>query len=133
MIPRATFQTGAMAGQAYKAVKTRTASPGQVLLMLYDGAIRFAKQAREAIVAGDPALKGRHIHRTMAIIDEFIAALDHEAAPEFCANIEQLYLYLNDRLLYANAHMDIAAVDEVIDHLVKLRDAWEQAVAQVGG
>lgn len=133
MIPRTTFQTGALAGQAYKNVSAQTATPGQMLLMLYDGAIRFAKQAKEAIETGDPAAKGRYINKVMAIIDEFIAALDHESAPEFCANIEQLYLYLNDRLSYANSRMDVDALDEVIDHLAKLRESWGQAVATVGG
>jgi len=127
-MPRVGFQSMARAGKAYKNVNARTATPGQILLKLYDGAIRFTRQAKMEIEAGNPGEKGKHISRTMAIIDEFIAALDHDQAPEFCANLEQIYMFCIDQLATANAKMDAEPLDTVIWHLTQLRDAWEQAV-----
>ncbi len=132
MIPKF-GQSRAMAQRAYRQVDAQTASPGQILLRLYDGAIRFTRQAQAAIEAGKPAEKGVYIHRTMAIIDELITALDHEAAPELCGNLERLYLYLIDQLTLANMRMDPGPCGEVIEHLTALQSAWEQAARETGG
>lgn len=133
MVPRFGMQNGSLARQAYQSVNVQTASPGQILLRLYEGAIRFTKQAKEAIEAGDPAEKGKYISKTMAIIDEFIAALDHDQAPELCANLEQLYLFMIDQLSAANSTMNVEPLDLVLQHLNTLYDAWKQAVSETGG
>ena len=125
--------SGNIARQAYQQVDARTASPGQILLKLYKGAIRFTRQAKRAIEEGDPGTKGRYISKTMAILDEFITALDHDSAPELCANLERLYIYLIDQLTLANSTMDPKPCDVVIEHLTTLHDAWEQAVKEAGG
>ena len=133
MVPRFGMQNGALARRAYQNVNVKTATPGQILLRLYEGAIRFTRQAKEAIEAGDPAEKGKYISKTMAIIDEFITALDHEKAPELCRNLERLYLFLIDQLTLANSNMDPAPLDIVIEHLSSLHETWEQAVRETGG
>ena len=122
-----------LARRAYQRVEAQTTSPGQILLRLYDGAIRFTRQAEQAIEAGDPAEKGKYLGKAMAIIDEFITALDHDAAPELCANLEALYLYFIHQLTVANTTMDAAPCREVIAHLRSLRETWEQVVKQTGG
>lgn len=127
------IQKGALARRAYQNVNVQTATPGQILLRLYEGAIRFTRQAQDAIAADDPAMKGQYISKTMAIIDELIAALDHSSAPELCANLERLYLFLIDQLSLANSKMDPEPLDIVIEHLTSLLDTWKQAVAKVGG
>lgn len=133
MIPRFGMQNGTLARQAYQNVNVQTATPGQILLRLYEGAIRFTRQAQDAIKAGDPAEKGKYISKTMAIIDEFITALDHETAPELCSNLERLYLFLIDQLTLANSKMDPEPLDVVLQHLSSLQEAWQQAVNQTGG
>ncbi len=125
--------TGNFARQAYQKVDAQTASPGQILLKLYEGAIRFTKQAKQAIEDGDPGAKGQYISKTMAILDEFITALDHDASPELCGNLERLYLYLIYQLTHANTTMDPQPCQVVIEHLTTLHDAWEQAVKEAGG
>lgn len=127
------IQKGALARRAYQNVNVQTATPGQILLRLYEGAIRFTRQAQEAIEADDPAMKGQYISKTMAIIDELIAALDHSSAPELCANLERLYLFMIDQLSLANSKMDPEPLESVIEHLTSLHDTWKQAVAKVGG
>ena len=66
----------------YKQNQVMLSSPGEILLALYDGAIRFARQARVAIENDDPAVKGEKIGSVMAILAELTATLDHEQAPE---------------------------------------------------
>ena len=103
-------------------------SPGEILLALYDGSIRFARQARVAIENKDPATKGEKIGSTMAIIAELSSTLDHGQAPDLCSQLERLYDYLLERLQEASLNMDVVALDEVIMHLEKLRGTWEEAI-----
>ncbi len=133
MVSRFGMNNGALAGQAYRNVNIKTISTGQILLRLYDGAIRFTLQAKAAIEAEDYAEKGKYISKTMAIIDEFITALDHEEAPELCRNLERLYLFMIDQLSVANSKMDTAPLDFVLEHLTTLQDAWKHAVLETGG
>jgi len=112
----------------YQENKVMLSSPGEVLLALYDGAIRFARQARIAIEINDPAVKGQKIGSVMAILAELTATLDHDRAPELCTNLEALYSYMVDRLQQAGVDMDVEPLDEVIRHLQRLRETWAEAV-----
>ena len=112
----------------YKKNKVLLSNPGEILLALYDGAIKFCKQARIAIENKNPAQKGQKIGSVMAILTELSATLDHERAPELCENLARLYDYLIDRLQVASSEMDLQALDEVTTHLEKLRETWGEAV-----
>jgi flagellar protein FliS len=112
----------------YKKNKVLLSDSGEILLALYDGAIKFCKQARIAIEGNNPAQKGQKIGSVMAILTELSATLDHDRAPELCDNLSRLYDYLIDRLQTASSEMDLTALDEVTTHLVKLRETWGQAV-----
>ncbi len=72
--------------QRYRAVKIQTASPAQIMLMLYDGAIRFAKIAKNKIDEGDMSSKGTYVGKVQAIISELMSSLDFSIAPELCTN-----------------------------------------------
>jgi flagellar protein FliS len=120
------------AAQRYRQVGLETAGRGAILLALYDGAIRFARQGAEAIRRGDLARKGEHLHRVMSIVAELQATLDHSKAPDLCDRLERLYDYAQDRLELANRRLDAAAVEEVASLLETLREGWRQAVAQDG-
>lgn len=121
-----------LAAQRYRQVAVETASPGAVLLALYDGAIRFGREAIEAIGGKDYARKGERISRIMAIVGELNATLDHRRAPDLCAHLEQLYDYMLSRLVTANHEMDAGAVEEVVGLLDTLREGWREAVAGAG-
>ena len=112
----------------YKQHQVMLSSPGEILLALYDGAIRFSRQARIAIEHRDPAIKGEKIGSVMAILAELTATLDHENAPELCKQLEMLYDYLLERLQEASMEMATEPLDEVILHLEKLRQTWGEAV-----
>ena len=112
----------------YKKNKVLLSEPGEILLALYDGAIKFCKQARIAIENNNPAQKGQKIGSVMAILTELSATLDHDRAPELCDNLARLYDYLIDRLQVASGEMDVGPLDEVTVHLEKLRETWGEAV-----
>ncbi len=113
----------------YQDMKVQTASPAQIMIMLYDGAIRFSLQAKKKIEEQDFEGKGVFISKTQAIIDELMNSLDFNIAPELCSNLQQLYIYINERLTHANIKMEAEAMNEVIELLNTLRDGWKQALA----
>ncbi|MEC9464396.1 MAG: flagellar export chaperone FliS [Myxococcota bacterium] len=112
----------------YKQNKVMLSSPGEILLALYDGAIRFCRQARVAIEEKNPAEKGQKIGSVMAILTELSATLDHDRAPDLCENLARLYDYLIDRLQFASINLDTEALDEVTQHLERLRETWAEAI-----
>ncbi|MBU0550754.1 flagellar export chaperone FliS, partial [Myxococcota bacterium] len=117
--------------QRYRAVKIQTASPAQVMLMLYDGAIRFAQIAQQKIEARDIAGKGVYINKTQAIISELMSSLDFSVSPELCERLEQLYLYMMEQLTEANLHLKTEPLKIVVDLLNTLRGAWGEALASL--
>ncbi len=112
----------------YKQNKVMLSSPGEILLALYDGAIRFCRQARVASEEKNPAEKGQKIGSVMAILTELSATLDHDRAPDLCENLARLYDYLIDRLQFASINLDTEALDEVTQHLERLRETWAEAI-----
>lgn len=115
----------------YGTVQMTTSSPGQVLVMLYDGLFRFLGEAKAAIQARDRARSGERIGRAHAILDLLASTLEPSHAPELCENLQGLYLFCMSRLVTANVKQDDAAVDEVLRVLSPLREAWREAVAKV--
>ena len=110
------------------------ASPQQLIVMLYDGAIQSLRAAKIGIMNRQPAEKGREISKAISIIDEGLRpALDVEAGGEIARNLLGLYDYMRNRLLLANLKNDIKMVDEVVKLLSELKGAWEAlgAVEQV--
>ncbi len=121
------------AAKRYKQVNVQTASRGQILLALYETAIRYSKQGAESIRRGDVVAKGKELQRVAAIVAELTSTLDHATAPDLCASLEQLYFYMQERLALANATLDPEPAEEVAKLLEVLREAWFQAVSQVEG
>ncbi len=105
-----------------------TASREQILLMLYDGAIRFAKQAKQGIIDEDMEIKGRYIGKTMAIISEFSTSLDHEVGGKIAADLDALYNYIINELSKANVKNTTEPLDIVIGMLQDLRNTWAEAI-----
>lgn len=113
----------------YRQVNITTASRGQLLVALYEAAIRYSKQAATSIRAGNVVAKGRELQRVSSIVAELTSTLDHKVAPELCANLEQLYFYMQERLAEANATMNPAPAEEVAGLLDTMLSAWVQAVS----
>ena len=76
----------------YQDMKVQTASPAQIMIMLYDGAIRFTLQAKKKLEEKDFEGKGIFISKTQAIVDELMNSLNFSIAPELCENLQQLYI-----------------------------------------
>ncbi len=104
-----------------------TASPQELTLMLYNGAIKFANQAFEAIEMGDIQTAHNKIIRVDDIILEFMASLNHEY--DVSESMELLYDYMHRRLIEANINKDKDILLEVIGLLREFRDTWKEAIS----
>lgn len=103
-----------------------TASPQELTLMLYNGAIKFTNQAIESIKQGNLSLAHEKIVRVEDIIQEFIASLDHKYP--VADDMELMYDYINRRLIEANIKKDIEILEEVNEFLREFRDTWKEAM-----
>lgn len=112
--------------QAYVQTKFTTVGQGEILIMLYDGAIKFLTLAKEKIEAKDYAAKGMLLSRTLDIIHELDSALNMEAGGEIAENLHKLYFMCCTRLLQANLRMDVTFIDSVIKILSGLRSAYAE-------
>ena len=110
----------------YTQNKILSASPAEVTLMLYEGAIKFCNIAILAIENGETEKAHVNIKKTQRIIEEFRNTLDHkyEVAEEF----DKIYIYLLQRLLDANMTKDKAILEEVNMHLRSVRDTWKEVM-----
>lgn len=105
-----------------------SASPEQILLMLYDGAIRFTRQAIYGLEEENITLFHHGIKKSMAIITEFSNSLDHAVGGEIAENLDALYNFMIRELTLANLHKDIDKLRVVDRLLVDLRATWGEAV-----
>lgn len=115
----------------YRAVQVTTCSPGQLLVMLYDGLFRFLGEAQQAIANKDRGVACERISRSHAIIEQLLIGLNPEAAPDLCANLEPLYLFCMRELIAANIAQDADKIADVMRVLAPLREAWTIAVKQL--
>ncbi|HBR07168.1 MAG TPA: flagellar export chaperone FliS [Desulfovibrio sp.] len=119
------MRTGA---RAYLATQVTTTTQGDLLLMLYDAAIKFLKQAKVKIVERNYAQKGILISRALDIVSELAESLNKDKGGDLARNLHNLYFYCSARLAKANLKMDTALVDEVIGILNGLRSAFAQII-----
>jgi len=120
------------AAQQYRTTQVQTANPVHLVVMLYDGAIRFVGQGIAAIERSEMEEAHRNLVRAQDIIAELNRALDPQAG-EVAANLEQLYDYMHRRLVEGNMRKDTAPLQEVMGLLRELRDAWDQIARGEGG
>lgn len=111
------------AAQIYGQNKITTASPAELTLMLYEGAIKFCNKAIEAVEKNDVETANKNIIKVENIIVEFQSTLNrnYEVAKDF----DILYDYIYRRLVEANLHKDKEILEEVLGHLRDMRDNWK--------
>lgn len=114
-------------GDHYQKQALDTASPAQLVLMMYDRALRALATVRGAEPPGDTELINRELQRAQALIAELELALDFERGQPIAGQLAELYTFCQQRLITANVRKDVAIVDEVVPVLAGLRDAWQQA------
>ncbi|MBN2427661.1 MAG: flagellar export chaperone FliS [Deltaproteobacteria bacterium] len=112
----------------YQQNQVQTASREQILIMLYDGAIRFVGQARQAIENGDRLGRLEPISRAMAIISELSNSLDHSIGGEVAENLDALYNFMIRSLIEANRNVDAKPLETVENLLKTLRATWAEAI-----
>ncbi len=102
--------------------------PGNVLISLYDAAIRNLCTAQTNLASASAQAASEPLHKTAAILEQLIAALDYSQAPELCDNLEQLYKYMLDKIHDAHSRSSAEPLVPVIRQLANLREAWAQVV-----
>ena len=109
----------------YKEHAIGTQNKGRLIVMLYDGAIKFLKMALNEMEAGNYGEKGRYIGKAQDIINELNAVLDIDAGGEVAANLRKLYLFMTKRLNEANISKDPNMVRDVIKMMEELNQSWK--------
>jgi flagellar protein FliS len=114
---------------AYKQQSVLTATRGQLVVMLYDGCLRFLNQAAYAMREGERVECERRLARAEAIIDELLATLDLERGGVIASRLQGIYVFCNRQLLEARTERDPAMIETVAELLAELRDAWAQVAS----
>lgn len=109
----------------YQETAITTQTQGKLIVMLYDGAIKFLKLAIREIEAKNPEGKGKYIGKAMDIINELDVVLDMDTGGEVAQNLRSLYLFMVSHLNKANREQSIPKVQEVIKLLEELNQSWK--------
>lgn len=112
----------------YQQTQIDTAPKEQILLMLYDGAVRFLNQAKAGFAEKNIEKIHNNIVKVQNIITEFESSLDMENGGDFAKNLYALYEFMHNQLVEANIHKKEGCLDIVIKHMTELRDTWREAV-----
>jgi flagellar protein FliS len=115
--------------EAYQTNAVATQSKGRLVVMLYDGAIKFLKLAIKEMEAKNYEAKGKYLNKAQDIIWELSSVLNVEEGGDIAKNLRSLYLYMNRRLNEANIKIDPEIVKEVISLLETLKKSWK-AIAE---
>lgn len=119
---------------SYQKIATQTAAPGQLVLMLFEGALRFLDRAQSGFEMEDPAERNATIHnnvqRVQDILHELNMALDLEQGGDLASTLRGLYEYMDRRLIESNIQKTEAGILEVRERLSRLREAWAEMLAK---
>jgi flagellar protein FliS len=133
------MQTAARALNAYKQTDVTSRSPIEIVVLLYDGALRFLGEAVAAAGRNAKPARTRAVARAQAIIGELQGTLDMGKGGQVAQDLDRLYTYMTSRLLDATARDDDTAIAEVQKLLGSMREAWAkiatapEATAAVAG
>lgn len=114
--------------QKYKNASVLSASKEQILLMLYEAAIKFTKLSIQAIENKNIAERGKNIMRAYDIVAEFQVSLDHKVGGDLPKQLDQLYTFMLDQYTKANIQGDAAALKSCLQILENLYDGWKQVI-----
>lgn len=110
---------------SYGKVANTETDPIQQIVMLYDGAIRFLRQASEDIDNKRIADKAHNVNRALDIINYLQGILDFDKAPEVANTLDRLYIAVSMQVLQASSKLDAVAMRAAADHLAPVRDSWK--------
>jgi len=110
----------------YRQQSILTATPGQLVVMLYDGCLRFLTQASYALRESNTRECDARLARAEAILAELLATLDHEQGGVIASRLQGIYVFCNQELMAVRRTRDPEAIDKIAELLGELRDAWSQ-------
>ncbi len=110
----------------YRNSQVMTASPAELTLMLYDGAIKFVNIAHDAIEKGEIEKANTNIQKASNVIEELQSTLNHKYA--VAEDFDNVYKYIRDRLLWANMRKDNEILEQAKDAINQMRDTWKEVM-----
>lgn len=110
---------------AYQETAVTTQSKGRLVVLLYEGAIKFLKLAIKEIEAKNYEAKGKYISRAQDIINELNAVLDVENGGDIAINLRKLYAFMNRQLMQANIKCDVRMIEDTINLMEELNQGWK--------
>jgi flagellar protein FliS len=118
--------------QNYLRTRVMTATPEQLQMMLFDGALRFGEQAKLALEKKNYEDSYNNISRVQKILTELSCTLKHDLAPELCKKLSALYAYAYRKLIEANVDHKVESLDEALNILRYQRETWGMLLDQLG-
>jgi flagellar protein FliS len=122
----------ARGAMAYRTVNAQSSSPLQLVVMLYDGAIKFLQEARDAHERKDRWGQARNTSKALAIVGELRNTLNLEDGKDVAKELDRLYEYMMNRLIDVTTKRDMSGLEEVQKLMTTVRDAWSEAAAGTG-
>ena len=120
--------TNNKASQQYAQTKIQTASSGDLVIMLYQGCIKFMRLGKKSIQENNYQDANEYLIRSQDIIMELLTTLDAEKGGNVAQNLAALYEYMYKKLIQANMKQDPDRIDQVESMLLELLEAWKEAV-----
>lgn len=120
------------ASRTYLVAQVQSATPGGLIVLLYDGLLRFTQEAEERFAENNPASlrqAAEAVRRATDILTELVSCLREEHNPELCSNLSQLYSFFATELSRALHNRDAAIITKIIPLIIQLRDTWQEAEA----
>ena len=114
----------------YMNTQVTTVDKGRLIVLLYEGAIKYLRQALECCECGDVPGKANNINRALDIIGELNQSLNMDEGGEIAANLRRLYLFFSEHLIQGKIKKDNRNVEEVLKMLVSLCEAWNHVTNQ---
>ena len=114
----------------YRQNEVATSSQGKLIVMMYEGALKFVALAIEGIDNQDLSKKGLYINKTHDIINELSCALDMKKGGDVAQKLESLYQYILRQLTLANIKSDRKALESIVNVITPLMEAWKELLAK---
>lgn len=111
--------------KTYQDTAVTTQSRGRLIVLLYEGAIKFMKLAIKELEANNYEAKGRYLNKAQDILNELNAVLDMDAGGAIASNLRKLYVFMNRRLSEANVKRDPQMIREVIALMEEMNQSWK--------
>lgn len=128
------YPSAANPWKSYRQIATQTAPPGQLILMLYDGALTALERAKSGFDLTELGERNVTVHNNLQkavnIIRELNSSLNLEIGGDLACTLRDLYLYFESRILDCNLKKTPKGLDDVAKHIKELRDAWAKMLAK---